>query len=207
MDITELQNNSSLAIFKPYNRLLKRMLDVLVSSVFLVCVYRWVYIVVACCIKISMPGKVMFTQKRTGKDGKTFVCYKFRTMRPNKEADTKQAGVDDPRITPLGLFLRNTSIDELPQFWNVFKGDMSLVGPRPHMLAHTDYYGKLIPDYMLRHAVKPGITGWAQSHNLRGETRELEQMEQRVRFDLWYIRNWSFWLDLRILADTLKVMF
>ena len=84
---------------------------------------------------------------------------------------------------------------------------MSLVGPRPHMLAHTDYYGKLIPDYMLRHAVKPGITGWAQSHNLRGETRELEQMEQRVRFDLWYIRNWSFWLDLRILADTLKVMF
>ena len=176
MDITELQNNSSLAIFKPYNRLLKRMLDVLVSFVFLVCVYPWVYIVVACCIKISMPGKVMFTQKRT-------------------------------RITPLGLFLRNTSIDELPQFWNVFKGDMSLVGPRPHMLAHTDYYGKLIPDYMLRHAVKPGITGWAQSHNLRGETRELEQMEQRVRFDLWYIRNWSFWLDLRILADTLKVMF
>ena len=197
MDITELQNNSSLAIFKPYNRLLKRMLDVLVSSVFLVCVYPWVYIVVACCIKISMPGKVMFTQKRTGKDGKTFVCYKFRTMRPNKEADTKQAGVDDPRITPLGLFLRNTSIDELPQFWNVFKGDMSLVGPRPERKYFIDQIMAVDSSYSIIYRMRPGLTSEAK----------LEQMEQRVRFDLWYIRNWSFWLDLRILADTLKVMF
>lgn len=128
-------------------------------------------------------------------------------MLPNKESDTQQASDGDPRITPLGRFLRITSMDELPQFWNVLKGDMSVVGPRPHMLVHTKQYCDIIPDYNKRLLVKPGITGWAQVHNLRGETENLEKMKKRVEYDIWYIEHWSLALDIRIMFKTLKIIF
>ncbi len=133
--------------------------------------------------------------------------YKFRSMHVNDDADRLQATEDDPRKFPFGNFMRKTSIDELPQFWNVLRGDMSIVGPRPHMLAHTEKYDRLIDKYMVRHFVKPGITGWAQVTGFRGETRELWQMEGRVERDIWYMQHWSLWLDLRIIWLTVKLMF
>ena len=128
-------------------------------------------------------------------------------MLPNVEADTQHAYNEDPRITPLGHFLRVTSLDELPQFWNVLKGDMSVVGPRPHMLIHTEQYCDIIPEYNKRLIVKPGITGWAQIHNLRGETEKLDKMKKRVEYDIWYIEHWSFSLDLKIMFNTIKIIF
>ena len=184
-----------------FNRLLKRAFDLTVSSVMLV-LSPIVYIPVAIAIKLSSPGPVFFKQKRTGLYGREFYCYKFRTMKVNVDADNLQATKDDPRKTRVGEFLRHTSIDELPQFINVFKGDMSIVGPRPHMLKHTEEYSKLIDTYMVRHAVKPGITGWAQVTGYRGQTEELWQMEGRVEKDIWYIEHWSFALDLKIMAFT-----
>lgn len=184
-----------------FNRLLKRAFDLTVSSVVLV-LSPIVYIPVAIAIKLSSPGPVFFKQKRTGLYGREFYCYKFRTMKVNVDADNLQATKDDPRKTRVGEFLRHTSIDELPQFINVFKGDMSIVGPRPHMLKHTEEYSKLIDTYMVRHAVKPGITGWAQVTGYRGQTEELWQMEGRVEKDIWYIEHWSFALDLKIMAFT-----
>ena len=153
-----------------------------------------------------MPGRIFFLQKRTGIEGSTFICYKFRTMKPNGDADLLQAYDGDPRITPFGKFLRDTSLDEMPQFWNVLKGDMSIVGPRPHMLLHTSEYEKLIPQYVQRLAVRPGITGWAQVNGLRGETENIDKMRKRVEYDIWYIRNWSIGLDLKIIFRTIKVV-
>jgi putative colanic acid biosynthesis UDP-glucose lipid carrier transferase len=158
-------------------------------------------------IKIQSPGPIIFKQERTGLDGESFKMYKFRSMHVNREADLKQALKDDPRKFPFGNLMRKTSIDELPQFWNVLKGDMSIVGPRPHMLAHTEMYAQLIKKYMVRHFVKPGITGWAQVKGYRGETKELWQMEGRVRRDIWYMENWSIWLDIRIVWLTFKSLF
>lgn len=186
--------------------LLKRIFDVLVSVLVLVCIFPWVYVIIWMGIKLTMPGRVFFLQKRTGRGGKTFICYKFRTMQPNAEADVLQAYKGDPRITAFGKFLRNTSLDELPQFWNVLKGDMSVVGPRPHMLLHTSEYEKLIPQYVQRLAVKPGITGWAQVNGFRGETECIDKMKKRVEYDIWYIRHWSAWLDLKIILWTVGVM-
>lgn len=186
--------------------LLKRIFDVLVSVLVLVCIFPWVYVIIWMGIKLTMPGRVFFLQKRTGRGGKTFICYKFRTMQPNAEADVLQAYKGDPRITAFGKFLRNTSLDELPQFWNVLKGDMSVVGPRPHMLLHTSEYEKLIPQYVQRLAVKPGITGWAQVNGFRGETECIDKMKKRVEYDIWYIRHWSAWLDLKIILRTVGVM-
>ena len=188
------------------NRLIKRSFDVVVSSLFL-CFYPLIYIPVAIAIKISSPGPVYFRQERTGYLGKTFKCLKFRTMRVNAEADTCQATRKDSRKTPLGEFLRRTSIDELPQFINVWRGDMSIVGPRPHMLSHTEMYSELIDRYMLRHAVKPGITGWAQVNGYRGLTDELWKMERRVECDVWYIENWTLLLDLKIMVRTVINVF
>jgi len=173
----------------------------------LILIYPLAYIIIGCCIKIMMPGKIIFSQKRNGQHGKVFTCYKFRSMLPNGEADIQQASHEDPRITPLGRFLRITSLDELPQFWNVLKGDMSIVGPRPHMLIHTEQYCNIIPEYNKRLMVKPGITGWAQIHNLRGETEKLDKMKKRVEYDIWYIEHWSFLLDLRIMLNTVKIIF
>lgn len=190
-----------------YNRALKRSFDILFSSIVLVTIYPIMYVVIGLMIKLTSPGPVLFRQMRTGLYGKDFKCYKFRTMRVNAEADLIQAAKDDPRKTSIGDFLRRTNLDEFPQFINVFLGDMSVVGPRPHMLKHTEQYSALIDKYMIRHLVKPGITGWAQVTGYRGETRTIEQMEGRVKRDVWYIENWSFFLDLKIIVVTVLNMF
>ena len=191
---------------EPLNRLLKRLFDVVFSILCLIpSVLLLPFIVLA--IKRQSPGPVFFRQLRTGIDGRDFNCYKFRSMHVNTDADRLQATKDDPRKFPFGNFMRKTNIDELPQFWNVLLGDMSIVGPRPHMLAHTEQYDKLIDKYMVRHFVKPGVTGWAQVTGFRGETRELWQMEGRVERDIWYIQHWSLWLDLRIIWLTVKTVF
>ncbi|MBQ9576482.1 MAG: undecaprenyl-phosphate glucose phosphotransferase [Muribaculaceae bacterium] len=185
----------------PINLVIKRAFDLLVSSVALI-LSPLVIIPVAIGIKLSSPGPIFFVQKRTGYRGQAFNCYKFRTMRLNDDSDTRQATKGDPRVTRLGNLLRRTSIDELPQFYNVWRGDMSIVGPRPHMVAQTEMYSELIDKYMLRHTIKPGITGWAQVRGYRGQTEELWQMEKRVEYDVWYAENWSFFLDLKIIFLT-----
>lgn len=190
-----------------YNRALKRSFDLVFSSVVLCTIFPILYVLIGFLIKRSSPGPIFFKQKRTGLYGHDFECYKFRTMRVNDQADTMQAVKDDLRKTKIGDFLRRTNLDEFPQFINVFKGDMSVVGPRPHMLKHTEQYSALIDKYMVRHLVKPGVTGWAQVTGYRGETKTLEQMEGRVKRDVWYIENWTFFLDLKIIVVTLVNMF
>ena len=190
----------------PLNRLLKRLFDIVISIMCLIPTALLLPFIVW-MIKRQSPGPVFFRQLRTGIDGREFYCYKFRSMHVNSDADRLQATKDDPRKFPFGNFMRKTNIDELPQFWNVLLGNMSIVGPRPHMLAHTEQYDKLIDKYMVRHFVKPGITGWAQVTGFRGETRELWQMEGRVERDIWYIQHWSLWLDLRIIWMTVKTVF
>jgi len=185
-------------------RMQKRALDIVVSLLFICTLFPIILLIVAIISKITMPGPLFFKQKRTGYDGKDFYCYKFRSMKVNKDSDKVQAVKNDPRITKWGQFMRHTNIDELPQFINVLKGDMSIVGPRPHMLAHTDYYSQFISDYMIRHYVKPGITGWAQTHGERGETKTVEDMKRRVQKDIWYIEHWSFWLDIQIILKTIS---
>jgi len=161
------------------------------------------FIVIAIGIKISSPGPVFFKQPRLGLNGKKIGVYKFRSMKVHQENGTvTQASRNDPRITPFGQFLRRTSLDELPQFLNVLLGDMSVVGPRPHALQHNDKYKDLLEMYMLRHRVKPGITGWAQIHGHRGETDTIDKMRNRVQFDLYYIKNWSFLMDMKIILWT-----
>ncbi len=185
-----------------HNRVIKRVFDIVFSSIFLV-FFPIILIPVAIAIKLSSPGPVFFKQKRTGFLGEEFNCWKFRTMRVNADADKRQATADDPRKTRVGNFLRKTSIDELPQFINVWLGNMSVVGPRPHMLAHTEQYARLIDQYMVRHFIKPGITGWAQVNGFRGQTEELWQMEKRVEYDVWYIENWNLLLDIKIVFKTI----
>ena len=188
------------------NKGVKRLFDIILSLIFLLptaIIFPFVFII----MKIQSPGPILFKQKRTGLDGKTFYCYKFRSMHVNADADRVQATKDDPRKYPFGNFMRKSNIDELPQFLNVLKGDMSIVGPRPHMLAHTEQYSELIDKYMVRHFVKPGVTGWAQVTGFRGETKELWQMEGRVKRDIWYMEHWSIWLDIRIIWLTVKTIF
>ncbi len=191
---------------EPLNRLLKRFADIVFSILCLIPT-ALLFPFIAIIIKRQSPGPFFFRQLRTGLNGRDFYCYKFRSMHVNTDADSLQATKDDPRKFPFGDFMRKTNIDELPQFWNVLLGNMSIVGPRPHMLAHTDQYDKLIDKYMVRHFVKPGITGWAQVTGFRGETRELWQMEGRVERDIWYIQHWSLWLDMRIIWMTVKSIF
>jgi putative colanic acid biosynthesis UDP-glucose lipid carrier transferase len=190
-----------------YNRALKRVFDIFFSLAILLTIFPILYIVVGILIKLSSPGPILFTQKRTGLYGQDFMCYKFRTMKVNEDTDLLQAVKNDPRKTKIGDFLRRTNLDEFPQFINVLLGNMSVVGPRPHMLKHTDQYSALIDKYMVRHLVKPGVTGWAQVSGYRGETKTLEQMEGRVKRDVWYIENWSFFLDLKIIIVTVLNMF
>lgn len=188
------------------NRAVKRLFDIVMSILFLIptiLLFPIIYII----IKIQSPGPIIFKQRRTGLDGRSFNCYKFRSMHVNADADKVQATKDDPRKYPFGNFMRKANIDELPQFINVLQGRMSIVGPRPHMLAHTEQYSALIDKYMVRHFVKPGVTGWAQVTGFRGETKELWQMEGRVKRDIWYIEHWSIWLDIRIIWLTFKSMF
>lgn len=186
----------------PENRLLKRAFDVVFSLLFLCTLFIPILIIVTIVTKITMPGPVFFRQKRNGLNDREFYCYKFRSMKVNAQADTLQATKDDPRKTRWGNIMRKTNIDELPQFINVLLGDMSIVGPRPHMLKHTEEYSRLIDKYMVRHFVKPGITGWSQVTGYRGETKELKDMEGRIIGDIWYIEHWSFWLDLYIIYKT-----
>lgn len=190
-----------------YNRALKRSFDILFSISVLLTIYPVLYVVIGICIKLSSRGPVLFKQVRTGMYGQDFECFKFRTMKVNAEADSLQAAKDDPRKTKIGDFLRKSNLDEFPQFINVLFGDMSVVGPRPHMIKHTELYSFLIDKYMVRHLVKPGVTGWAQVTGYRGETKTLEQMEGRVKRDVWYLENWSFFLDLKIIVLTLVNMF
>ncbi len=190
-----------------YNRMFKRAFDILVSFIFIVGFFWWIYIIVAIITKITMPGPVLFKQKRNGLLGEEFTCLKFRSMKVNADADKVQATKDDPRKTKWGNIMRKTNIDELPQFLNVLMGDMSIVGPRPHMLLHTEEYSALIDKYMVRHWVKPGITGWAQVTGARGETHELWQMEERIKKDIWYIENWSPYLDIKIMIKTVTNVF
>lgn len=188
------------------NKAEKRVFDIVMSLFFLIptaLMFPFIWLM----IKIQSPGPIFFRQKRTGLDGKEFEMLKFRSMHVNKDADKLQATKDDPRKYPFGNFMRKSNIDELPQFLNVLKGDMSFVGPRPHMLLHTEQYSHLIDKYMVRHFVKPGLTGWAQVTGFRGETKELWQMEGRVKRDIWYMEHWSIWLDIRIIWMTFKTIF
>ena len=186
----------------PLNRILKKGLDLFISLLIIVFISSWMFPIIILLIKISSKGPIFFKQERTGLGNKTFWCYKFRTMKVNELSNTVQARKNDPRITKIGGFLRKSNIDELPQLLNVFKGDMSLVGPRPHMLLHTDEYSSKIENYLARHFAKPGITGWAQVNGYRGETKELSEMESRIEYDIWYIENWSILLDMKIIYKT-----
>jgi Undecaprenyl-phosphate glucose phosphotransferase len=189
------------------SRLSKRTFDILFSFSVIIFILSWLYPLISFLIKVSSRGPVLFKQKRSGLDNKEFWCYKFRSMIQNSSADLKQASKNDSRITVIGKFLRKTSLDEFPQFINVFKGDMSVVGPRPHMIKHTEQYSALIKKYMVRQLVKPGITGAAQIRGFRGETKELNEMEDRVKWDVWYIENWTFFLDINIIFKTIFDVF
>ena len=190
-----------------HNQVVKRVFDILFSICFLLTLFPILYVIFGLLIKISSPGPIIFKQARTGIYGKDFDCYKFRSMKMSDDADEKQAEKDDPRTTKIGQFLRRSNLDEIPQFFNVLKGDMSVIGPRPHMLKHTELYSSFIDKYMVRHLIKPGISGWAQVNGYRGETKTTEQMEGRVRYDVWYLENWSFILDLKIVVITILNMF
>lgn len=197
----QIFTNHKEPLTKLSNRFIKRTFDIVVSSIVCICLLPIIPIV-AICIKTQSPGPIFFKQKRTGINGVTFEMIKFRSMHVNKDADKEQATKNDPRKFAFGNFMRKTNIDELPQFFNVLLGDMSIVGPRPHMLLHTEMYSKLIDKYMVRHFCRPGITGYAQVTGYRGETKELWQMKERVKRDIWYIENWSILLDLYIIAKT-----
>ena len=200
LDDIEIFSTYENPLQNPVNKLIKRLFDIVVSSVALLCILPFLPIIAFMIKKQSPNGPVFFKQPRTGLDGKNFLCYKFRSMHPNKdESGLVQAQKDDPRKFPFGNLMRKTSIDELPQFWNVLKGDMSIVGPRPHPVKLNEKYTELIDKYMVRHFVKPGVTGYAQTTGYRGETEELWQMEGRIKRDIWYMEHWSFWLDLRIM--------
>jgi putative colanic acid biosynthesis UDP-glucose lipid carrier transferase len=186
------------------NRVFKRLFDCVFSIFVIIFIFSWLFPILAILIKLESKGPVFFTQIRSGRDNTPFKCYKFRSMTVNHEADNLQATRYDNRITRLGKFLRRTSMDELPQFYNVLKGNMSVVGPRPHMVTHTKQYSQLIDRFMVRHFLKPGITGWAQIKGLRGETKTVDAMLQRVEADVWYLENWSFLLDLKIIILTMK---
>jgi len=189
------------------NRSIKRGFDIAFSIFVILFVFSWLFPILYVLIKLESRGPVFFTQERSGRDNDSFKCYKFRSMYVNNDADHKQATRNDHRITRLGGFLRRTSLDELPQFFNVLKGNMSVVGPRPHMLKHTKQYSALIDRFMVRHFLKPGITGWAQVQGLRGETKTVDAMLQRVEADVWYLENWSFLLDLKIIFLTVRNSF
>ena len=187
--------------------LLKRGSDLVLASLILLLISP-LLLAIAIGVKLSSPGPVIFRQRRNGLQGEEIVVYKFRSMRTMDNGTVvRQATKDDPRITPFGAFLRRTSMDELPQFVNVLQGRMSIVGPRPHAVAHNEQYRELIKAYMVRHKVKPGITGWAQVNGHRGETDTIEKMKTRVEYDLEYLRNWSLGLDLQIIVRTIRLVF
>ncbi len=193
--------------FTGTNDLVKRVSDVILASVILILISP-LLLAIAIGVKLTSPGPVIFRQRRNGLDGDEIIVYKFRSMRAQDNGSVvRQATKDDPRITPFGAFIRRTSLDELPQFFNVLQGRMSIVGPRPHAVAHNEEYRRIIKAYMVRHKVKPGITGWAQVNGHRGETDTIEKMKARVEYDLEYLRNWSLGLDLQIIVRTIRLVF
>jgi putative colanic acid biosynthesis UDP-glucose lipid carrier transferase len=192
--------------FTGSNGFIKRLSDIVLSIIILLLISP-ILLGVAIAVKVTSPGPIIFRQRRYGLDGKEILVYKFRSMTVTEDgAKVQQATKNDSRITPLGAILRKTSIDELPQFVNVLQGRMSIVGPRPHAVAHNEMYRKLIKGYMVRHKVKPGITGWAQVNGYRGETDTLDKMQGRIDFDLDYLRNWSLKLDLYIIFRTVRLV-
>jgi putative colanic acid biosynthesis UDP-glucose lipid carrier transferase len=186
----------------PYYFTVKRAMDLFISGIFAITVMSWLFPIIALLIKLTSKGPVFFIQKRTGYKGAEFDCFKFRTMYVNDEADTKQAANNDKRITAVGKFLRATHIDEIPQFLNVLLGDMSIVGPRPHMLFHTRYYSERIPYYNLRLEVLPGMTGMAQIKGYIGEINIERELRKRIQWDIYYMKNRSIGLDIKILFST-----
>jgi putative colanic acid biosynthesis UDP-glucose lipid carrier transferase len=189
------------------NRFKKRAFDLVFSSLVIVFLLSWLLPIIAILIKMESRGPVFFKQLRSGRNDEPFWCLKFRSMKMNDESGQKQATKDDDRITRIGRFLRKSSMDELPQFFNVFYGSMTVVGPRPHMLSHTEEYKAIISQFMVRHFMKPGITGWAQVNGLRGETKAEGAMERRVEYDIWYLENWTGMLDVKIIFMTIINVF
>ncbi len=191
----------------PFNALLKRAFDLIFSLTICVLLFSWLFPIIAICIKLNSKGPIFFKQVRSGINNKGFKCYKFRSMRPNDEADSVQATSNDSRITKVGAFLRKSSLDELPQFINVIRGEMSIVGPRPHMLKHTEEYSQMVGNFMNRHAIKPGITGLAQIKGFRGEIDDFALLQNRIRLDRFYVNNWTLFFDIRIVALTFFEVF
>lgn len=189
-------------IDEPFNKFVKRSFDIALSIIVIVGILSWLTPILAIFIKLESKGPVFFKQKRNGLDYKEFYCYKFRSMRPNPEAHLHQIRKNDPRVTRVGKVIRKTSIDELPQFINVLKGEMSVVGPRPHMVSHTHMYAKKIDKFMVRHFIKPGITGLAQVSGYRGEVEDDNHIINRVKYDIFYLENWSLFLDIKIVFQT-----
>lgn len=189
------------------NRVKKRILDIIISLFVIMFFLSWMIPIIGLLILIDSKGPIFFSQKRTGKNKKPFNCLKFRSMKLNHVSDNLQATKSDTRITQIGKFIRKKSIDEFPQFINVLKGEMSIVGPRPHMVKHTNDYSKIIDEYMIRHFLKPGITGWAQIKGYRGEISNPIQIKMRVSNDLWYLENWNVWLDIKIVFLTIYSVF
>jgi undecaprenyl-phosphate galactose phosphotransferase/putative colanic acid biosynthesis UDP-glucose lipid carrier transferase len=186
----------------PFLQMFKRLFDIVFSLGVILLVFPWLFPLIIMAIKANSPGPIFFQQQRSGEGNIPFNCLKFRTMLVNDVADSQQAQKEDSRITRIGAILRKTNLDEFPQFFNVLVGSMSIVGPRPHMLKHTEQYSALMSNYLVRHYSKPGITGWAQVNGYRGETKELIEMEKRVEHDIYYIENWNFLLDLKIIFLT-----
>jgi putative colanic acid biosynthesis UDP-glucose lipid carrier transferase len=184
------------------SRIKKRIFDIVVSVFVLIFILSWLIPLIGLLILIESRGPVFFAQKRSGKGNKEFWCLKFRSMKVNDQAHEKMATKNDSRLTRIGKFLRKSSLDEFPQFLNVLRGHMSIVGPRPHMLKHTDEFSRVVNQYMVRHFLKPGITGWAQVNGYRGEVNSIEKLQCRVEHDVWYLENWSVWLDLKIVFMT-----
>lgn len=196
-------NIAAVPLDEKVNQAAKRAFDICFSLFVIIFFLSWTMPIIALLIKLDSKGPVLFKQLRTGKSNSDFWCLKFRTMYVNDEADTRQATKDDNRVTRIGAFLRKTSLDEFPQFFNVLAGSMSIVGPRPHMLQHTEKYSRIIEKFMARHYIKPGITGLAQAKGFRGETKTEPAMRGRVKLDRFYIENWSFVLDLKIIIITI----
>ena len=187
--------------------LIKRTFDVCFSLIVCIFILSWLLPILWVVVKTNSKGNFFFKQKRDGINGKQFYCYKIRSMKKNNLADKVSTKVNDDRITSVGFFLRKTSLDELPQFFNVLKGDMSIIGPRPHMNIQTEKYLKEIDNYLIRNSVKPGITGLAQVSGYRGEVKKKSDIENRVRLDIFYIENWSFFLDIKIIFQTIFSVF
>jgi Undecaprenyl-phosphate glucose phosphotransferase len=190
-----------------FNRTIKRAFDAFFSVFVIVFIFSWLFPILALLIKLSSKGPIFFKQLRPGKDGQPFVCYKFRSMQMNEISNIAQTEKNDPRITKIGAFMRKTSVDELPQFFNVLMGNMSVVGPRPQLLHHPDEYASMVEKYMIRHYVKPGITGWAQVNGFRGAITNVDDMKKRVEMDVWYIENWSLVLDIQVILLTVYNIF